>query len=97
MNFFLSPDAAAKDFGLFYNANSIRDNLEYASSIYMIRNDKGTLGYTYTIAAKGKEHESVPSKPLPGFCIVASIHSHGSYDSRYKDNEFSGTYLYRDG
>ena len=96
-DFFLSPDAAAKDFGLFYNANSIRDNLEYASSIYMIRNDKGTLGYTYTIAAKGKEHESVPSKPLPGFCIVASIHSHGAYDSRYKDNEFSGTYLYRDG
>ena len=96
-DFFLSPDAAARDFGLFYNANSIRDNLEYASSIYMIRNDKGTLGYTYTVAAKGKEHESVPSKPLPGFYVVASIHSHGAYDSRYKDNEFSGTYLYRDG
>lgn len=37
-DFFLSPDAAARDFGLFYNANSIRDNLEYASSIYMTSN-----------------------------------------------------------
>lgn len=36
-DFFESPEKAALDFALFYNDNSIRDNKEFASSIYAVQ------------------------------------------------------------
>ena len=94
-DFFYSVDAAAIDFGLFYNDNSIRDNKEYASSIFEIRNKNGKIGYTYTLAAIGKEHESIESKPNVGCVTVATVHTHGAYSPNYNDNEFSGIYILR--
>lgn len=48
-DFFESPEKAALDFALFYNDNSIRDNKEFASSIYAVQNDNGDRGlYLYS-------------------------------------------------
>ena len=46
-------DAAAIDFGYFYNDNSIRENREYASNIFRVRNAQGKIGYTYDVAISG--------------------------------------------
>ena len=43
-DFFLTMDAAAIDFGLFYNDNSIRENREYGTFIYRVTNKKGVSG-----------------------------------------------------
>ena len=50
MGFFPTADAAAIDFGYFYNDNSIRENREYASNIFRARNAQGKIGYTYDVA-----------------------------------------------
>jgi len=90
-DFFLSIEKAAVDFGLFYNDNSIRENIEYGSSIYQVRNSNGQLGYTYTIAERGSKHGVTPSRPNLFRKVVADIHTHGAWSNgEYKDNEFSG-------
>lgn len=97
-DFFLTVDAAAIDFGYFYNDNSIREAREFSSSIYMIRNGEGRRGYTYTMARKGKEKSVGVSHDLTGYKRMATIHTHGrsSYihekkERLYYDNEFSGS------
>lgn len=100
-DFFYSVDAAAIDFGLFYNDNSIRDNKEYASSIFVVRNNKGELGYTYTLPNVGSESGSRVSFPPMGCPIAATIHTHGSAKSinniSYRNNELSGSTYCRNG
>ena len=84
-------EKAAVDFGLFYNDNSIREDIEYGSSIYQVRNSNGQLGYTYTIAERGSKHGVTPSRPNLFRKVVADIHTHGAWSNgEYKDNEFSG-------
>ena len=90
-DFFLSIEKSAVDFGLFYNDNSIREDIEYGSSIYQVRNSNGQLGYTYTIAERGSKHGVTPSCPNLFRKVVADIHTHGAWSNgEYKDNEFSG-------
>lgn len=90
-DFFKTKDEAAIDFGLFYNDNSIRENSEYGSTIFRIKNSKGEIGYTYTIANVGKRDGVIVSKSPDALNDVATIHTHGAYSNEaYYDNEFSG-------
>jgi hypothetical protein len=51
---FTSTDAAAKDFGKYYNGQSIREGREYASAIYKVVKD-GKTYYTYIEANPGSK------------------------------------------
>ena len=88
-DFFYTAEAAAIDFGLTYNDNSIRDCKEYASSIIYVRNDKGVLGYTYTIPNVGTFDKSTPSEAY-GAEIAAFVHTHSASCFTHWGNEFSG-------
>ena len=81
-------EKAAVDFGLFYNDNSIREDIEYGSSIYQVRNSNGQLGYTYTIAERGSKHGVTPSRPNLFRKVVADIHTHGAWSNgEYKESD----------
>ena len=93
-DFFLTIDAAAIDFGLFYNDNSIRENREYGTFIYKVTNKSGVTGYSYSFATKG-EFSTIEASALPnGHIPTAIIHTHGASTAgkniEYYDNEFSG-------
>ena len=87
-------DAAAIDFGYFYNDNSIREDREYFSNIFRVRNAQGKIGYTYNVASIGKPHEILSSSSI-GFELEATIHTHGAYDVNYIGNNFSGVSMKR--
>lgn len=90
-DFFKTKDEAAKDFGLFYNDNSIRENKEYGSSIFEIIDKTGTTWYSYSIPSIGIEGETIVSDAPLGTKRVATIHTHGAFSyGKYRDNEFSG-------
>lgn len=93
-DFFKTVDAAAIDFGLFYNDNSIREGVEYGSTIFAVTNSKGQKGYSYTIPNIGNIDGVIGSYPPFLYKVVASIHTHGKssngMDEEYWDNEFSG-------
>ena len=89
---FTTIDAAAVDFGKFYNAQSIREGREYASAIYTVQKD-GKTYYTYTDAYAGTKASS--TAPMVDN-TVADAHTHGDYtgnapnpDDRYDDDHFS--------
>lgn len=92
-DFFKKMDDAAKDFGLYYNDNSIRINREMASYIFEIKDDNGNIGYSYSIASIGKGDESNIISEM-GANNVATIHTHGAYDPKLKNgnNIFSGSF-----
>ena len=92
-DFFQKIDDAAKDFGLYYNDNSIRLNKEIASYIFEIKDDNGNVGYSYSIASIGKGDESNLTSEL-GAKNVATIHTHAAYDPDYinGNNVFSGSF-----
>lgn len=92
-DFFQKTDDAAKDFGLYYNDNSIRLNKEIASYIFEIKDDNGNVGYSYSIASIGKGDESNLTSEL-GAKNVATIHTHAAYDPDYinGNNVFSGSF-----
>lgn len=94
MGFFPTADAAAIDFGYFYNDNSIREDREYFSNIFRVRNAQGKIGYTYNVAFIGKPHEILSSSSI-GFELEATIHTHGAYDVNYIGNNFSGVSMKR--
>lgn len=73
-----------------FNGNSIRDDREYGSSIFRVRDAEGNIGYSYTVANIGSQHEVIPSLPPALYRIVADIHTHGAKSEDYYDNEFSG-------
>jgi len=84
---FKTADAAATDFGKYYNGTSIINNKEYASSIYTVQTESGTM-YTYTPAAEGTESSSTASV-MSGSTVVATAHTHADYTDAAAD-KFSG-------
>ena len=98
-DFFLSLDETAKDFGRFYNDNSIRANREYASYAIKVKDAHGVSGYTYTIANIGTSDGSMPAKELGSVTYAATLHTHGAYDEKYGigNNTFSGISNSKDG
>ena len=66
-DFFLTMDAAAIDFGLFYNDNSIRENREYGAFIYRVTNQKGDIGYSYNFATVGREFRLIEENTVAVF------------------------------
>ena len=91
-DFFVTMDEAAIDFGLFYNAQSIKENKEYGSTIYEIWDVKKGKGYSYSSANTGRAKNSVLcNMPHNYHRITADIHTHGAYSyGQYNDNTFSG-------
>ena len=91
-DFFNTMDDAAIDFGMCYNAQSIREGREYGSSIYVLWDKDEGMGYSYSIANVGQSENTVmPSVPSEYHKIVADVHTHGSYSlGKYWDNDFSG-------
>ena len=88
-DFFRTANAAALDFGMFYNDNSIREDREMLSYIVKVKNEKGEIGYTYTPAFKGGKH-SVRFPKNISKNVVAIVHTHGAYDNDSWNDEFSG-------
>jgi hypothetical protein len=88
---FKTPVAAAKDFGLLYNDNSIRENREYGATIYKATDENGKTYYSYSVPNTG-DIANVGVSPAPeGTRTVADIHSHGaSTGVTNSDNNFSG-------
>ena len=85
---FDSADDTAVAWGLTYNDDSIRDNVEYASSIYIEKKD-GTTHYAFTKPNKG-DNDGVRVPGAPWFKTrVATIHAHAAYDSKYDNDSFS--------
>ena len=95
---FYSPKAAAKDWGWYYNGASIIRKREMGSSIYEVKKNNKTIGYSYTPAVIGSAHNTGFSKPQNNENVIATILSHGDYDGittinnrqyMINDNEFS--------
>ncbi|WP_068773572.1 DUF4329 domain-containing protein [Paenibacillus sp. FJAT-26967] len=82
---FKSVDHAAMAWGFKYNSLSINDNLEYASAVYA---DGGNFKFTNPLIGDN-DSVSVPTPPN-GKNLAAIIHSHGAYDARYNNENFSG-------
>ena len=89
-DFFLTANAAANDWGKFYNGQSITNGREYGSTIYR-ETKAGKSGYTYTPAGVGSSDgaDVTVSSPPKGNRAVADIHSHGKYDEGFDNNNFS--------
>ena len=93
-DFFSTMNAAAIDFGKYYNDNSIREGREYASNILQVKNEDGQTGYTYTVATIGaSDNVKIETNSLGSNKTVANIHTHGKYDfdSGIENNIFSGS------
>ena len=93
---FLTPDAAAIDWGKYYNGASIINKTEKISVIYKI-NIAGSIKYTYSAAKNHGEHGGDYTYKR-NKSNVAIIHSHGNYDGivsvngelkQLIDNDFS--------
>ena len=83
---FKSKVAAANDFGTYYNGTSIVKSTEFGSAIY--KNSDGT--YSYTTANIGANSQTYINENLPeGTTREGAIHSHGSEDPGYDNNNFS--------
>lgn len=86
----VTMDAAATNFGTYYNATSISANQEYGSTIYQVSTPTGTM-YTYSAPNIGTTGASVSVSPAPaGSTSTGDIHTHAAYDPAYKNNVFSG-------
>ena len=91
---FKKRNAAAVDFGNYYNPTSIKKNKEFASVIYKVK-IKGKTYYTYATAVEGTE-DGVKVKDFPkppkGKKVEATIQTHGAYDEIYGEGNdyFSG-------
>jgi hypothetical protein len=97
---FESETEAAKDFEQLFNDNSIRDNLEYATKIFYIKDAGGKSYFSYSIpivgTPAGVTDAQMSKLVLPKSALyVAYAHTHGASTAnaptgrRYKDNQFS--------
>jgi hypothetical protein len=79
---FTSIDAAAKDFGKYYNGKSIINNQEYRSEIYTVKDaTNGKTYYSYTPSNDNNGETSSAATPIPdGTTKVADVHSHSADD-----------------
>ena len=77
-DFFLKLDDAAKDFGLFYNDNSIRENREFCSTAFLVKNKNGDVGYSYSIANGGVKRKPPcqNSKEMPKLLHIYTLMGH---------------------
>ena len=98
-DFFKKMDDAAIDFGRYINKKSIKENKEYMTSFYVIKNEKGETGYTYFEPIAGKKDQSGLKTTekngehfINGEKVQATGHTHGAYDINYKmgNDVFSG-------
>jgi len=85
---FKTKDAAARDWGNYYNGASISRGKEFGSTIYKTR-ENGKTGYTYSVANEGGVDNVKRSEPPNGEPAEAIIHSHGNYLENYTNNKFS--------
>ena len=85
---FSTMDEAAIDWGKNNNFKSILNNTEYNSNIFEINIDNNSW-YVYTSPKAGTASTSSPF-PIPeNSKRIAIIHSHGGFDTKYKNNFFS--------
>ena len=76
-DFFQTLDDAAKDFGLFYNDNSIRVNREFCSTAFLVKNKNGDVGYSYSIAYGGERKPPCQnSKEMPKLLHIYTLMGH---------------------
>jgi hypothetical protein len=76
---------AVKDFSMTYNDDSIRNDKEYASSIFTFQSQKtGDYLYSYTVPNKSTSNSaSSASLPIGNNTDIASyIHTHGAYSNK---------------
>jgi hypothetical protein len=99
---FTSADAAAVDFGKFYNGKSIINNEEYNSTIYTVVKG-GVTYYSYTPSSENNGSLSSVVPPAPaGTTAVADAHTHDAAQNgeppEENPNQFSGPdkQLYKD-
>jgi RHS repeat-associated protein len=87
---FKTPNAAAKDWGKYYNGASILRNREFGSAIYEVKSKDGkVIGYAYSVANIGNDKKVIPSLSPHFEKEVADIHSHGAYIKGADNNNFS--------
>lgn len=86
---FKTINEAAKDFGRLYNDNSIVNKREYAAMLYQAVDLNGNIYYSYSEPSKGSYAGARPSRSGITRKDVGVIHSHGNYDSKYDNNNFS--------
>ena len=87
---FTSPSAAAKDFGVNYNDDSIRHNVEFFAAIYSEVNSTGNKSFSYNIPNKGQGATvTMDTKVQPGQTLESTVHSHAAYDPKYANNTVS--------
>lgn len=89
---FKTAVAAALDFGMLYNDNSIVEKREYGATIYRAVDENGKVYFSYSVpnAAKGTSVQ-VSSAP-DGTTPVADVHAHGNSWGKAvanSDNNFS--------
>ena len=85
---FKSATQAAHDFGKNYNPLSIKQTSEFGATIYETTIN-GKKIYSYSVPEKG-DNDGTNVIPAPdGTKEVADVHSHGAYESGYKNNEIS--------
>ena len=86
-----SQDAAALDFSICYNGQSIIINLEYVTNIYSFQISDGQTAYSYTKPQIGDINStSNPLESPDGNPIVARAHTHAAYGASFINNKFSG-------
>jgi RHS repeat-associated protein len=88
---FKTVDDAAKDFAKTYDDNSIANKVEYAATIYKVEGSDGKISYSYSEPNKGTTSHSENSGSGITREDVAHIHTHGDYDPKYANNDFSKT------
>jgi RHS repeat-associated protein len=93
---FIDPDGkrAANPGDKLYNDNSIDKTTEIATYIVEVKKDGQTF-YTYLKPNEGSEASSTPKglglSNEGDAKVVARAHTHGSYDAKYDNNNFSPT------
>ncbi len=85
---FESIDEAAEHFGKKHNKASIKDNREYVSVVYEIKAGKKTM-YKYVPIKKGGAASATVPSPPKGKDVVGILHTHGAYDPKYDNENFS--------
>ena len=94
---FKTRNEAAHDFGMSYNGLSIKNKIEYNTSIYSFKQDGKTL-YSYSEPNEGTDSWSSPSTNPDGTKREGTAHTHGNYDPNVPNpkgaNEVSNTDTY---
>jgi Domain of unknown function (DUF4329) len=83
---FESKDLAALDWGISYNAKSIKKSKEYSSAIYEL-DKNGIIHFTYSKPQEGTTDKSPVPKAPNGKKLVAYVHSHGSWSKKLADEK----------